>query len=263
MPLEITREVQVNIPFTMLYETYLDRFITHRLNPEIGFDAQALDRFSRSDFRAVAERLHDHGLGITLHAPFMDLSPGSPDPKVRALTRRRLEQFMALVPLFRPKSLVCHTGYDHRRYLEMRDLWLENSLKTWSVMAGQAGSEGARLMLENVYEQGPLDMKELFEGLRDLGVGFCLDTGHQSAFSSTSLLEWVKVLDPFLGQLHLHDNPGDQDLHCALGKGGIDFLGLFRKLRTLHPSPPLITLEPHREEDLEPSLQYLERAWPW
>jgi len=28
-------------------------------------------------------------------------------------------------------------------------------------------------------------------------------------------------------------------------------------------SPPIITLEPHQEEDLGPSLEYLARIWPW
>ena len=35
----IIQKVQINIPFTMLYETYLDAFIENGLNPEIGLDA--------------------------------------------------------------------------------------------------------------------------------------------------------------------------------------------------------------------------------
>ena len=27
--------------------------------------------------------------------------------------------------------------------------------------------------------------------------------------------------------------------------------------------PPVITLEPHQEDSLEPSLAYLEKIWPW
>ena len=77
---EKVRDVQVNIPFEMLYKGYLDRFLKYRLNPEIGFDAHSLDTYTPGEFNHVASRLLENGLTVTLHAPFMDLAPGSPDP---------------------------------------------------------------------------------------------------------------------------------------------------------------------------------------
>ena len=47
---QILHEIQVNIPFTMLYESYLPQFLEYGINPEIGFDAAAFDRFSMKDF---------------------------------------------------------------------------------------------------------------------------------------------------------------------------------------------------------------------
>ena len=71
----ILRKIQVNIPFTMLYESYLPQFLEYGLNPEIGFDAAALDRFSMKDFEGVAKQIRTQGLSTTLHAPYLDLSP--------------------------------------------------------------------------------------------------------------------------------------------------------------------------------------------
>ena len=73
----IKRKVQVNIPFKMLYDTYLGRFLEYELNPEIGIDAAALDRFSRVEFSDMARQLLRRGLTVTIHGPFFDLSPGS------------------------------------------------------------------------------------------------------------------------------------------------------------------------------------------
>jgi len=259
----LTDMLQVNIPFTMLCESYLDRFIQRRLNPEIGFDADALDNYSFSDVETVARRLCDAGLTITFHAPFMDLSPGSPDQKVRALTIQRLEQIIRMIPLFRPKTVVCHTGYDHKRYWHMKDVWLENSIDSWSRIAGQIRSEGAVMMLENVYEKTPDDMLTLLKNLQDHEVGFCLDTGHQAVFSTASIDMWITSLGPYLGQMHLHDNHGQADEHLALGRGHIDFYRLFRQITAVCDTRPVITLEPHREEELWPSVTYLEKIWPW
>ena len=69
---DLIANIQVNIPFTMLQESYLERFLKHRLNPEIGIDAAALDRFSNAEFSCIAEKLHEHKLAITLHGPFIE-----------------------------------------------------------------------------------------------------------------------------------------------------------------------------------------------
>lgn len=256
-------KVQVNIPFTMLVEGYLDLFIRERLNPEIGFDATALDRYGTADFAGISEQLHKQGLNITFHAPFMDLSPGSSDPQVRGVTKARFEQVLQLVPLFEPATVVCHASYDEKRYGYERDSWVDRSVEMWAWLGKRIRDEGSVLMLENVYEYGPDDMKILFERLAGVDVGFCLDTGHQAAFGRVPLEEWVKTLDPYLGQLHLHDNAGMKDEHMAMGKGKTDFRMLLGQLKAIREAPPVITLEPHKEEDLLPSLEYLEKIWPW
>lgn len=260
---DLRNQVQINVPFSMLSESYLDYFIRNYLNPEIGFDAQTLDRCPVTLMEAVAGRLQEAGLTITFHAPFMDLSPGSPDSMIRDLTRRRLEQVVPLISLFKPLTVVCHTGYDRTRYWHIRELWLKNSLDIWSGIAGEIQSRGARMMLENVYEASPDDMAELLENLKGLGVGFCLDCGHQAVFGKAPIEDWIDRLGPYLGQLHLHDNCGVQDEHLALGRGCIDFARLFHLIAAGVPGRPVVTLEPHREEDLWPGLEYLERIWPW
>jgi len=258
-----TKHIQVNVPFGMLHDEYLERFAGGGLNPEIGFGAEALDRFRMSDYRSVAERLHAAGLSITCHGPFMDLSPAGRDPLIRDVTRRRFEQVLEVLPIFQPLSLVCHAGYDRRRYGFMKGEWLEKSADTWSWLAERLADSGVRLMLENVYEDGPGDLIALFERLSGLGVGFCLDTGHQAAFGQAPLTAWLETLGPFLGQMHLHDNCGGGDDHLALGRGSIDFDPLFEYLDSRSEELPILTLEPHQEADLQPSLDYLSRVWRW
>ncbi len=119
------------------------------------------------------------------------------------------------------------------------------------------------MMLENVYEKDPSEILPLIENLKIHGVGFCLDIGHQAVFGSVSLNQWVQTMSFHLQQLHLHDNDGQQDDHCALGAGIIDIESLLNQLHSLKVQPLAVTLEPHREEDLEPSLEYLATIWPW
>lgn len=247
----------------MLNRSYLGFVLENRINPEIGLDAEALDGVADSVFRQCAEALYENGVTVSFHAPFVDLASGSIDPEIRAVSFRRFKQVLHLVTMFRPKTVVCHTGYEVFRHGYMKAQWIENSLALWRWFSEELNSHGSRLVLENVFEKSPKDFLPLFETLAPLGVGFCLDVGHQSAFSRSSLEEWLTVLGPYLGQLHLHDNLGDFDSHMALGRGSIDFDMLFDYLRKEDKNRPLITLEPHVDGDLWPSLSYLEARWPW
>ena len=259
----IKRQVYVNIPFSMLMDSYLDSFVQHGLNAEIGLDAEALDSISPDRFKAIHEKLVEADLRVTIHSPFIDLSAGSPDHAIREVTRRRFEQVMGVARILSPQVVVCHAGYDEKRYGFIREVWLRNSIDTWKWMAEGLAEEGITLTLENVHEERPEYLLPLFEELEDLGVKFCFDTGHQAAFGKASIHEWLSCLGGFLGQLHLHDNNGGRDEHLGLGCGTIDFTALFDWLRKRRGEPPVITLEPHRKEDLLPSLKWLEQNWPW
>ena len=259
----ILSKVQVNIPFTMLIESYLKLFLDYQINPEIGFDAEALDGFSLSDFKAVAAEIAACGLDVTVHGPFIDLSPGSPDTRIRRVTLDRYQQLLDLIPLFNPKTVVCHAGYETLRYGYHKEKWFRTSIDTWRWMAEQCRAMGTRLMLENVYEDGPEEMEIFFKALKAYDVGFCFDTGHQLAFSKASPGRWITALGGFLGQLHLHDNLGGMDDHSALGKGKVGFRELFDMLKKSDIPRPVVTLEPHKEKDLWPSLDFLAQHWIW
>ena len=150
----------------------------------------------RGNFARVAETLIGHDLTVTFHAPFVDLSAGSTDPAIRAVTRRRFEQILDLAPLFTPRTVVAHAGYDWQRYEYFRKTWMEHSVEFWEWVADRLIREGSRLMLENVYEHRPNEIIELFQRLRPQGVGLCLDCGHQTAFGRAPLAEWLTFWDP-------------------------------------------------------------------
>lgn len=258
----VRRQVQISIPFWFLRDRYLDLFCNQQLNPEIGLDGSCLDQLRPEDFQAIADRLQNAGLRLTLHAPFQDLLPGALDRKILAASRARLHQAFDLVPLFRPRTVVCHLGYEDRHYAGVRDRWLANSLETWRPLAERAAAAGAVLALENVYETDPSLPLELLHRLAAPNVCLCLDVGHLHAFGGGDFSLWLRTLSPYIGQLHLHDNHGHADEHLGLGRGRIPFDEILSFFGA-RSQPPVITLEPHQEHSLWPSLEYLAARWPW
>jgi len=247
---DILRKVQVNMPFQMLVDGYLDLILKERINPEVGLDCFVLDRFSRSEFRDVADAIRGAGLSVTVHAPFFDLRPGALDRKVREVTVDRLRQVFDLVPLFEPRSVVCHAAFDEKYYISHEEQWLENSWETWSNILKMADETGTKVAIENVYENNPQPLRLLLEGLPNArNICFCFDTGHCNAFSRSGIEAWMDALGPRIGQIHLHDNHGDTDGHLPVGEGTFPFQRFFELLRQ-RGIKPMITLEPHTQENL-------------
>lgn len=251
---EVSRHCFINAPFAQLQTGLLDLFQTHRLQPEIGLEGDCLWSADTDDFRKLAAVLEQNELACTLHAPFFDLAPGGLDPRILEVTREKLRRAFDLIAVFRPKSVVCHLGYEENKHSYKMDTWLDTAVETWSRLLETAAGTSTPVMFENTYETSPEIHSLLFTKLSGADVGFCLDVGHLSAYAGTGWQPWTAELLPYLRQLHLHDNHGERDEHIGVGEGCFDFQGLFGFLRD-HKVAPLITLEPHSEEDLWLSLQ--------
>lgn len=258
----LRQRVQVNVNYRFLAGDRLDYFVLRRRNPEIYLGPNTLDRCGAAEFEPLAQTLRRNDLNVTFHGPFADLSAGSWDSLVRAATRKRLEQTLAAVALFRPRAVVCHAGYDPRRHGYARQHWIEHSAALWSWFAQELAKLDARLALENVFEREPEDILPLFDALGQDRVGLCLDVGHANAFGRAPLAAWVQAFGARIGHLHLHDNDGSSDAHQRLGAGSVDFASLFAALAPYDP-PFAVTLEVDAVQDFDASLNILERLWPW
>jgi len=254
--------VQVNAPYRQLLDEYLELFVKYSINPEIGFDAAALDTYSEAAMREVARLMAENGRTVTFHGPFMDLAPGGLDETIRKATAQRLQRTMELVPLFGPRSVVFHAGYDASRYHAHREEWLSSSLATWEPLTKVAEEMGVAIHLENVYEKTPEMILTLIEKISSEYLGFCLDMGHMNVFGEVPLSEWLDALGPYLKEVHLHDNDGLSDAHAPIGSGTVPFEELFQYLYEKEMKP-LVTLEPHEEATLWKSLESLALFWPW
>lgn len=249
----------VNAPWYELKDHYLDLFLKHKIQPEIGLEGLCLYDENKEEFKKIANILKEQTLSCTLHAPFFDLAPGALDPEILEASRRKLRKAFHLIEIFHPKSIVCHLNFEENKQGYKWDDWKDSALGTWQELAQIAAKHNCTVMLENTYESSPKAHEAIFSALNSDNAKFCLDVGHLMSFAKTPWQDWLPKLSPWLGQLHLHDNNGEGDQHLGLGLGLFDFKGLFHFLaaNNLHP---LVTLEPHSEEDLWQALEYLEET---
>ncbi|NWF93525.1 MAG: sugar phosphate isomerase/epimerase [Syntrophaceae bacterium] len=249
--------IHTNVPYPMLLQR-IDFAIRNRIHPEIYFSAEDLDTCQEKDLKHLAEGLQKNGLEITLHGPFMDLSPGGVDRKIKEVTSDRLLRTIELARFFKPAIIVFHAGYETRKFDGNVKLWLDSSLQTWMPLVEEAERLGVILAIENVFEEAPDSLSMLLSGIDSPHFRFCFDTGHHHVFSKSPLLTWLEALGQFLCEVHLHDNHRQMDEHLPVGEGDFDFDQFFNLLSRfgLHP---IYTIEPHQEAHLWRGLQAVKR----
>lgn len=244
----------VHVPFNRI-GTYLDFINEHRTNLEIYFAADHLDKIKEHDIVMLLEKL-DYKPSITVHAPFMDLSPGAVDKHVSEITLKRFSQVFDVTEALTPKVIVFHSGYEKWKYAHEIDVWLEGSLKTWKTLLKRASDIGTKIAIENIFEDNPTNLRLLMEKINSELCGICFDTGHCNLFTRVPLEEWLVQLKPYIIELHLHDNSKTFDDHLAIGDGSFDFDTLFA---TLKDKELVYTVEAHTPEDTVRSIKQLQK----
>ncbi len=233
----------VHVPYPKVRD-YLTSLREQRLNLEIYFPSSSLDSLEPGDVERMMKDL-DYGPSLSVHAPFMDMSPGAVDVRVRDVTLERFNQIMEIAGILSPRTIVFHSGYEKWRYAHRADIWLEGSLLTWKPLIAKAARLNARIAIENIFEDEPSNLHSLMQELHSEHFGICFDTGHCNLFTKVSLEDWLRDLGPYVFELHLHDNDRSADQHLPIGDGTFDFKTLFSFFRG---KDCLYTIEAHSQE---------------
>lgn len=218
-------KIHVHIPYDRLYK-YQSKIKEYKLNLEIYFTADSLDIIKNDDIDKMLEAL-DYNPSLSIHAPFMDLSPGALDSKVRAVTMERFTHILEIAKLISATHIVFHSGYEKWNYDHKINVWLEKSILTWQKVIDISKSLDLKIAIENIFEDNPINLKLLMDELYSPRFGICFDTGHFNIFSTVPLDDWMKALAPYIIELHMHDNDKTSDAHYPIGEGSFDFIKLF------------------------------------
>jgi len=253
----MSKRVFVHVPYSQIAE-HLPFILERRLNPELFLSADVLEALKPGELAEVAAKLQGAGLSCTIHAPFMDLNPGSFERLLRQATQARFDQVLDAAEILRPEVMVFHPGFDRWRYGEASERWLELSVPVWQGVLQRAETIGTVIAVENIFDEDPVMLKRLFEALEHPRLGHCFDVGHWNLFKTVGLREWFTELGSRIAEVHIHDNRGTRDDHAPPGQGAIDFELYFELMERYAPNAAY-TIEAHSREDLERSLVALER----
>ncbi len=233
-----TQKLLINVPYDMV-RPRIERILFLRVGVEVYLDNEAVNEIDRQDARQLGRELEERGIICTVHAPYIDLSPGGVDKEIRHISLEKLKKSSEIARLLGAQGMVCHGGYDRWRFGGHEELWLKNSMDTWTELLKESGD--LPLMIENVFEETPSTIVALLDRLKDKNLWFCFDTGHFNLFTTLSVGDWLMPLRDRLREFHIHDNHGKSDEHLPVGRGEFPFRELKHFLKAL--DAPFFTAE--------------------
>lgn len=199
---------------------------------------------------------------ITMHGPFMDMAPGSPDKRIVDVCIERYQHAIHIAQELGVETIVFHANFIAAIQTESyRHSWQQRNITFWGNMAEYACKHKLRIAVENMWEFDPDIIGDVLKAVDHPCLQACLDVGHAHLFSPVLFDEWLNSLKPYLIHTHLNNNDGIDDMHRAFPDGVINFERLMPKLRML-PTPPSMTLEMDTIEDMKASLPYMELQEP-
>lgn len=244
----------INVPYGLV-KPNIKRILDLGLGIEVYLDNNLLDQIDDDDVKELSKTLKELGINCTCHAPYMDLSPGGMDNKIRQVTVERLKRALDVSRILEAKHLICHSGYEKWHFDSKVEIWFENSIKTWEEVLREK-DEYPMILIENVFEEDPEPIYELLRFFREK-IFFCFDTGHFNVYSNRSIDFWIDKLKVWLKEFHLHDNFGKNDDHLPIGKGNFPFRELKGFILSLSDQNILFAIEPLEEEKVGESVKNL------
>lgn len=230
-----------------------------RIGLEVGDFASPnlLDGTWLEQLSSTRELIAQYSGPMSLHGPFLDLNPVSPEPGLRRLTSERYRQALQAASTLGARHLVLHTQFNcNLRQPDYPGNWIAGNMRFWEKLLPQAEAAGITILLENMWDPCPDFLAELLARVDSPWLKACLDTGHANLFSRVPLTTWAETLGDHLVHLHLSDNRGGWDEHLAAGAGSIDFAPLLTRLAQ-RSAPPWLVLEVPRYSQVADSLGYL------
>lgn len=203
-----------------------------------------LDRMTRTK-REALEAAVDPFEHVSVHAPFWDIAPLSPNPAVAGPSRRQLHATIAQSARIGASTVTTHVIPRAGRRLEE---YREDLVELYRGLGDTAGEAGVTVTIETGF---PLEIDEFAGLLAEIdhpAVGANVDVGHLRGLMSTDqrqapdaperyndlLAAHVRSVGPRLMHMHLHDvRRSDFRDHTQCGTGIIEFRALFELLMEL------------------------------
>lgn len=173
----------------------------------------------------------------SLHGPFLDLKPSSPDLKIREVSYQRYLRTFNIARELEVDYIIFHSQINpDLNEPSIRKLNNIQSKEFWHKILKEITGFKGTILIENIFEKEPSMIKELIETIDLPNIKINLDIGH-CRLGKVSLEEWISQLRDYIAYIHLHSNNGIYDQHLRPSQEEVK--NLYDLLDRYDLSPPI------------------------
>ena len=180
------------------------------------------------------EVVESYEVKISIHSPLSDVNIASYNDKMRRSSVSQIKNSIDTAATLGSDVVVVHPGQVPILGKKFVERIKEHSLESLKECSNYADENDVMLFIENMpnFEELLLkDLNELHTMAEELDSNITLDVGHAHNMSFP-INEMLK--SPRIKHIHLSDNDGSYDSHCAIGSADIDFKLLFKELKSIN-----------------------------
>lgn len=194
---------------------------------------------------------------MALHAPFLDLVPGSLEDEVVELCRKKHEEALNIAGALSVERIIFHSGFNPLiRGPQYFEPWLNRTVRYFTELIRQ--HDEFIFLIENMWETTPEPLIKLVDRINSPKLRLCFDVGHAQIWGKELPERWLLQIGLRIGYIHFNDNNGTWDQELALGTGIIKNEKIVEQLNNLGYFGP-IGLEMRGPEAIAASLDWLKR----
>lgn len=159
-----------------------------------------------------------------LHGPFLDLKPASPDKEIRNVSYKRYLDTIKIAIELDMDYIIFHSQINP--YLNepgIRELNNKQHKEVLIRLLDECSDYKGIILIENIFEEDPIMLKELIEEIDLPNIKINLDIGHAN-IGKVDLEEWIIELKDYISYMHIHSNDGLYDTHSSPSKEEINKL---------------------------------------
>lgn len=199
---------------------------------------------------------------LSLHGPFMDMAPGSPDQRINLICLERYEHAIRIAAELNIHLVVFHANFIGAIHnIEYRLGWYQRNLEFWTPLADYAKRYAITIAIENMWEFDPDIIGDLLKEINHPNLRACLDVGHAHLFGEVPFGDWLTALGDYIIHTHMNNNDGKIDIHMGFDHGVLNYHALLDHIRAL-PTPPNMVLEMDEVDFMRASLPFLKLGQP-
>lgn len=149
----------------------------------------------------------------SLHGPFLDLKPASPDEEIRKVSFQKYVETIQIAHELEMDYIIFHSQINP--YINgpfMEELNNKQSRDAWIKLLEKTPEYKGTILIENIFEEEPRMLKELIETINLPNIKINLDIGH-AKLGKVDLEKWISELKDDIAYIHVHSNNGVSDLH--------------------------------------------------